>query len=161
MPTNRPVVVTMTHRRHSAHKLPSPTVTTLCLQPRTLQPVIMTREVNSCTAVLSCCREFESNYLGKFTSRGMWRRVAGPVVPDVPVDRSAVIFRPWGWRQYDQSKHAEAHDQRHGVIHRCETPKFGIELNPSSLIVGSDWQNTCLKFSTWLHNICSHLSVWH
>jgi len=35
------------------------------------EPVTMTREVNSCTALLSYCMDFESHYLGKFTSRGM------------------------------------------------------------------------------------------
>jgi hypothetical protein len=119
MPTNRPVVVTVTHWCHSTHKLPSATVTTLCRRPSTLQPVIMTHEVNSCTAVLSCCMDFESNYLGKFTSRGMWRRVAGPVVPDVPVDRIAVIFRPWIWRHTigrNMRKHTTSDTASHTTV---------------------------------------------
>jgi hypothetical protein len=123
--------------------------------------VIMTREVSSCTAVLSYCREFELTYFGKLTSRGMWRRVARPGNPDVSVDRIVFIFRPWRSQHYDRSKRRKPHDQRYGVTHHCKTPKFGIWPNPSSLRVGSDWQNTCLKLSTWTYNVCGHLSVWH
>jgi hypothetical protein len=161
MLTNCPVVVTVTHWRSSAYKLLSVTVMTLCRQPSTLQPVITNRKVNSCTAVLSYCREFEFNYFGIFTSRGMWRCVAGPVLPGLSVDRIAFIFRPWRWRQYDRSKHGEAHNQRHSLTRRYENPQFGIGVNPSSLRVGSGWQNTCLQLGIWMYNICGHLSTWH
>jgi hypothetical protein len=156
MLTNCPVVVTVTHWRSSAYKLPSATVTTLCRQPSTLQPVVMNTavqlwtSVHSCTAVLSYCREFEFNYLGISTSLGMWRRVTDPVVPGLSVEHIAFTFRPWRWKQYDRSKHGKAHDRRHGFTHRCENPKFGIGVNPSSLRFGSGLQNTRLQLGIWM-----------
>jgi hypothetical protein len=160
MLTDCPVVVILTHWRPSAYKLPSATVMTLCRQPSTLQPVIMKREVSSCTAVLSYCRDFELHYFGKFTSRGRWRRVARPVDTDVSVDLIVFNFRPWNDDTTivrNMGNHTNS-DTASNTAVRPLNLVFGLILLRSGLEVTG---TTRFKLSTWTYNICGHRSVWH
>ena len=158
MLTNCPVVVTLTHWRPSAYKLPSAAVMTLCRQPSTLQPVIMNREVSSYTAVLSYCKEFELNYFAKFTSRGMWRRVARPVDPDVSVDLIVFIFRSWNdvtTNVRNMGNHTTSDTASHTAV-RPPNLVFGLILLRSGLEVAGK-----THVSRLAHGRTIFVAVWH